>query len=58
MFDELKIPPDMNHPEIAEKIGASAAIKLRDLLILLDAPDEVLRDYDKARGVDIEEGGD
>jgi len=35
--DKLEnIPDDMNHPELAKKMNASAVVSIRDLLILLD----------------------
>jgi len=46
-MDTLQIPADMIDHEAAEKIGCKAVVSIRDLLVLLGASDEVLRDCDE-----------
>jgi hypothetical protein len=43
----VKIPADMNRPEIAAEMGAKAVVSIRDMLVLLGAPDQDLRDFDE-----------
>ena len=43
----MNIPADMNRADMAEAIGARAVVSIRDMLILLGATDEQLRDHDE-----------
>jgi len=43
----MNIPADMNLPDLAEACHAKAAVSFRDMLILLGASDQALRDCDE-----------
>lgn len=46
-----RVPADMNHPSLADKMGAEAVISIRDMLVLVGAPDQALRDFDERQEI-------
>lgn len=48
---EMIIPEDMNDSHKAEQLGAQAVVSIRDMMILLGASDEQLRDCDERKAI-------